>query len=268
MSNAFYALLIVLGAGLATPLGGALTLFSKRDNSRVLSLGMGLAAGVLIYLALQGLLSESFTELGTLYGREGQLITLGAFAGGILLMLVMDMLIPAGHHTHDARKGLTDHERTALSDRDRKVLLSTGLTTAVIISIHNIPEGMMLYLTAAQDPLQALPVMVAVGIHNIPIGLAIGIPLYYASGNRLLTIGVCLASGLMELLGALVGVLVAAPMQSPAPSAALLAVIAGIMVYVSFDELIPASIHYGRSHTGLLGILLGMIGMGLAMILL
>lgn len=265
MSLDFYALLLTLGAGMATPLGGALALIGRRGSheDRLLALGMGLAGGVLLYLALQGLLPEAYEELVSLYGERGHLLALGGFAGGMAVMALLDRLLPgSSHHTqHDNGMRITENAE------EKRSLLISGLAAAVAISIHNIPEGMMLYLTAAESPMEGIPVMLAVGMHNIPIGLSIAIPIYYSGYGRMRALLVCLLSGVMELIGAVLGALLAAPMESPLFLGLMLALIAGIMVYVSFDELIPASYSYGRRHASLYGILLGLLFMGLTMAL-
>jgi len=265
MSLDFYALLLTLGAGMATPLGGALALIGRRGSheDRLLALGMGLAGGVLLYLALQGLLHEACEELVSLYGERGHLLALGGFAGGMAVMALLDRLLPgSSHHTHH-HNGV----RVTEDVEENRSLLISGLAAAVAISIHNIPEGMMLYLTATESPMEGIPVMLAVGMHNIPIGLSIAIPIYYAGYGRMRALLVCLLSGVMELIGAVLGALLAAPMESPLFLGLMLALIAGIMVYVSFDELIPAAYSYGRRHASLYGILLGLLFMGLTMAL-
>ena len=249
---------------MATPLGGALALIGRRGSheDRLLALGMGLAGGVLIYLALQGLLPEACEELISLYGERGHLIALGSFAGGMVVMALLDRLLPgSSHHTHHG--GM----RTIDAVEENRSLLISGLVAAVAISIHNIPEGMMLYLTATESPLEGIPVMLAVGMHNIPIGLSIAIPIYYAGYGRMRALLVCFLSGVMELIGAVLGAFLSAPMESPLFLGLMLAMIAGIMVYVSFDELIPASYSYGRRHASLFEILIGLLFMGLTMAL-
>ena len=250
---------------MATPLGGALALIGRRGSheDRLLALGMGLAGGVLIYLALQGLLPEACEELISLYGERGHLIALGSFAGGMVVMALLDKLLPGNsHHTHHHNEIRGGED----IDENRSLLIS-GLAAAVAISIHNIPEGMMLYLTATESPLEGIPVMLAVGMHNIPIGLSIAIPIYYAGYGRMRALLVCFLSGVMELIGAVLGAFLSAPMESPLFLGLMLAMIAGIMVYVSFDELIPASYSYGRRHASLFGILMGLLFMGLTMAL-
>jgi len=264
MSFDLYALLLTLGAGMATPLGGALALIGRRGSheDRLLALGMGLAGGVLLFLALQGLLPEACEELVSLYGERGQLLALGGFAGGMAAMALLDRLLPgSAHHAHH-----DDGLRLKDTEENRSLLIST-LAAAVAISIHNIPEGMMLYLTATEAPMEGIPVMLAVGIHNIPIGLSIAIPIYYAGYGRMRALLVCLLSGVMELIGAFLGAFLSAPMESPLFLGLMLALIAGIMVYVSFDELIPASYSYDRRHASLHGILMGLLIMGLTMTL-
>lgn len=260
------ALLMTLLAGLATPLGGVLALLRRGRDERLQALGMGLSAGVLIYLALQGLLAESVESLETVYHDAGHAIALGALAGGMVLMTLLDHLLPGSLHS---RPDHAHHSDTSHSSGtyDRALLMS-GITTAIAISIHNIPEGVMLYVTASQSYLQALPVMAAVAIHNLPIGLSIAIPVYYATGRRSTALLVCLLSGLLEVIGALIGALLQGPMESPVGLGLLLALIGGIMIYVAFDELVPAALCEGRRHTGLAGILIGLLIMGLTMALL
>ena len=262
MSFDLYALLLTLGAGMATPIGGALALIGRRGahEERLLALGMGLAGGVLLYLALQGLLPESCEELVSLYGERGHILALGGFAGGMVVMALLDRLLPGSSHHDNGMRVTGDVE-------EKHSLLISALAAAVAISIHNIPEGMMLYLTATESPVEGIPVMLAVGMHNIPIGLSIAIPIYYAGYGRMRALLVCLLSGVMELIGAILGAFLTAPMESPLFLGLMLALIAGIMVYVSFDELIPASYSYGRRHASLFGILLGLLSMGLTMAL-
>lgn len=265
MSIDLYALLLTLGAGMATPLGGALALIGRRGSheDRLLALGMGLAGGILLFLALQGLLPEACEELASLYGERGHLLALGGFAGGMAVMALLDRLLPgSAHHTHhgDGRMMKEDTE-------EKRSLLISALVAAVAISIHNIPEGMILYLTATEAPMEGIPVMLAVGMHNIPIGLSIAIPIYYAGYGRMRALLVCLLSGAMELIGAVLGAFLSGPMESPLSLGLMLALVAGIMVYVSFDELIPTSYSYDRRHASLLGILMGLLVMGLMMTL-
>lgn len=253
------ALLMTLAAGLATPVGGLFALVTKRRSDRLQAFGMGLAGGVLVYLALRGLVTESLEDLEAIYGHSAHLLTLGALALGMGVMLVFDRFLPGGAHGK--------HEEEESRSETSHALLVSGIAAAVAISIHNIPEGVMLYVTASHTPLEALPVMLAVAIHNLPIGLSIAIPIYYATGRRSAALLVCLLSGLVEVLGALIGWLLEAPMESPLGPATL-ALIAGIMVYVSFDELIPTALHGDRRHAGLSGILLGILLMALTMALL
>ena len=265
MSIDLYALLLTLGASMATPLGGALALIGRRGSheDRLLALGMGLAGGILLFLALQGLLPEACEELASLYGEQGYLLALGGFAGGMAAMALLDRLLPgSAQHTHHG-----DGMRMKEDTEERRSLLISALVAAVAISIHNIPEGMMLYLTATEAPMEGIPVMLAVGMHNIPIGLSIAIPIYYAGYGRMRALLVCLLSGVMELIGAVLGAFLSGPMESPLFLGLTLALIAGIMVYVSFDELIPTSYSYDRRHASLLGILMGLLVMGLMMTL-
>jgi ZIP family zinc transporter len=108
-------------------------------------------------------------------------------------------------------------------------------------------------------------VALAVAIHNIPEGIAVALPLLYGTGSRRKAFKWALLSGLAEPLGALVGMLILIPFLSPPLLAVLFAVVAGIMVYISFDELLPMAERWGHHHLSIYGVATGMLIMALAL---
>ncbi|MDI9593070.1 MAG: ZIP family metal transporter, partial [Bacteroidota bacterium] len=147
-------------------------------------------------------------------------------------------------------------------------LLRTGLMTALVLAIHNFPEGMATFLAALKDIHIAIPIAVAIAIHNIPEGIAVSVPIYYATGNRKRAFWLSFLSGLAEPLGALVGYLILAPFLNDTLFGIMFAAIAGIMVFISLDELLPAAEEYGKHHHAIYGLIAGMAVMAFSLLLL
>ena len=147
-------------------------------------------------------------------------------------------------------------------------LLRVGVLTALAIAVHNFPEGMATFVSALQEPEVAVPIAAAIAIHNIPEGIAVSVPVYQATGSRRKAFGYSFFSGLAEPLGALLAWLVLQPLMGPTLMGALFAAVAGVMVFISFDELLPAAREYGEHHISLYGLISGMAVMAVSLLLL
>lgn len=263
-SNFLIAFGMTLLAGLSTGIGALIAVMAKRTNRSLLCIGLGLSAGVMIYISFMELLSGAQQTLTDMMGGSGSLYAILAFFGGILLTLLIDQLIPEEENPHEIhgveemRKGTVNFEGL------KRVSLMSGL----IITLHNFPEGMVTFLSALSSPTMALPIMFAIMIHNIPEGISVSVLIYYATGSRSKAFLLGLASGLAEPLGALVGYLFLQPFLTPALLSITNAVIAGVMIYISFDELLPAAERYGRHHQAIIGVISGMAVMALTLLVL
>ena len=142
-----------------------------------------------------------------------------------------------------------------------------GIFTALAISIHNFPEGLATFMSALQDPQIAIAVAIAIAIHNIPEGIAVAMPIYYATGNRKKAFLFSFLSGLTEPIGALIGYLIFLPIMSDLVFGIVFASVAGIMVFISLDELLPASREYGKPYLSMYGLIGGMLIMALSLLL-
>jgi ZIP family zinc transporter len=142
------------------------------------------------------------------------------------------------------------------------------LFTAFAIAVHNFPEGLATFGTALNDQRLGLVIAFAIALHNIPEGISVSVPIFYATGNRKKTFMYSFLAGLAEPIGAVIGFLILLPFLSTAILASLLAFVAGIMVYISIDELLPMAHRYGHSHTVILGFILGMALMAASLLLL
>ena len=258
-SDLLEAFLLTLLAGLSTGIGGAFVFFAKTIDRRLLCVSLGLSAGVMIYVSLVEILHESAAMLSEVYGdKTGMLYAMLSFFGGILLIAVIDKLIPCEENPHEmscqVRPGAEDNR-----------LKRTGLLTALTIAIHNFPEGMASFVSATQSMRLAIPIIVAIAIHNIPEGISIAMPIFYATGSRRIAMRYSLLAGLAEPLGALATYLVLLPFMSPVLQGVLFGVVAGIMVFISLDELLPSAQLYGEHHLSMYGLVLGMAIMALSL---
>jgi ZIP family zinc transporter len=259
------ALVLTLLAGLATAVGSAIAFFARRTNTRFLAMALGFSAGVMVYVSFAELLPAGIEALAGSMGDGGETAAVAALFGGILLVAAIDRLVPIGYNPHEVR--LVEEEDPAVAARSQH-LMRVGLLSAVAIAVHNFPEGLATFMSSVADLRMGLPVAVAVGIHNIPEGIAVSVPIYYATGSRRLAFGLSALSGLSEPLGALLGLALLAGFWSDAVLGVSLAAVAGIMIFISFDVLLPCAESYGEHHLTVYALVGGMALMALTLLLL
>ncbi len=259
-----YAFALTLFAGLATGIGSLIALVARRTNKSLLSFSLGLSAGVMIYVSFVELFAEAQHSLSELFGEQlGSLYTVLAFFAGVVFIALIDFLVPSEENPHQTR-GVEQIDKP----QDSRRLQRMGILTAVAIAVHNFPEGIATFATAYDDPSLGMAIAIAVAIHNIPEGIAVSIPIFYATGSRKKAFWYSLLSGLAEPLGGVLAYLLLMPLLSDEMMGLVLALVAGIMVYISVDELLPAAHEYGREHISIAGFVLGMAIMAASLILL
>jgi ZIP family zinc transporter len=253
-------------AGLSTGIGGLIVLLFERTNTKLLSVALGFSAGVMIYVSFVELLFDSRQLLIMKLGENNGIIANAiAFFGGILLIAIIDKLVPSYENPHESRK--IEEVNTCRTDSHQK-LLRTGMFTAVIIAIHNFPEGMATFVSSIQQPSLGIAIAVAVAIHNIPEGMSVAIPVFCATGDRRRAFKWSLFSGMAEPVGAMIAYFVLFPFLNDTIFGVLFAGIAGIMVFISLDELLPTAREYGEHHLSIYGLIAGMIVMAISLIFL
>lgn len=265
--NVLFAFGLTLFAGLSTGIGSALAFFTRSQSSRFLSVSMGLSAGVMIYISFVELFATAQLSLVNVYGtRLGNWYTVLSFFAGILLIAIIDKFVPSYENPHEFPE-----EEEKLQDKLKKLkdakLLRVGLFTALSLGIHNFPEGMATFISALKDVSLGLPIAIAIAIHNIPEGIAVSVPVYYATGSRKKAFTYSFLSGLSEPVGALVGYFILMPIINDLVFGVLFALIAGIMVFISLDQLLPAAHAYGKHHHAIYGLIAGMVIMALSLLL-
>ena len=252
-------------AGLSTGIGSLIALIAKRTNTKFLSFSLGLSAGVMLYVSFLDLIPNAKEELVSYYGdRTGMLSLMVAFFGGMGLITIIDFLIPKPNNPHEMH-GVEDMTRHGIK---QKSLHRTGIVVALSLVAHNFPEGIAAFTTAMTSGLSvAIPITVAIAIHNIPEGIAVSVPIYHATGNRKKAFWLSFLSGLTEPAGALVAYLFLMPFWSPQINGIVMAAVAGIMVYISVDELLPTAQKHGEHHISIAGLITGMILMAACLFL-
>lgn len=264
-------LLIAFGlslfAGLSTGVGSAIAFFSKRTNTSFLSGSLGFSAGVMIYVSFVELLSTGITSLSELHGdKVGTAYAVLAFFAGILLIMLIDRFVPMEENPHEMHRLEEMDEEQQQAHKHRK-LLRVGMMSALVLALHNFPEGMVTLLAGLKDTTIAIPIAFAIAIHNIPEGISVSVPIYYATGNRKKAFYYSFLSGLAEPVGALLGYLLIAPFLNDTMMGVIFAMIAGVMVFISLDELLPAAEEYGEHHWAIYGMVGGMAVMAVSLLM-
>lgn len=283
------AFALTLFAGLSTGVGSAIAFFAKKTNTKFLSVSLGFSAGVMIYISFVEIFFKAREILSEEMGQQmGYFIAIVAFFTGMILIAIIDKMVPAVDNPHELKKvediqpeymaehpteGRSDAVKVAENalrhgeDARKKKLFRMGMVSALAIALHNFPEGLATFLTALQDIKLGLPIAIAIAIHNIPEGIAVSVPIYHATGSKRKAFKYSFLSGLAEPLGALVGFLILLPFMNDIVFGFMFASVAGIMVFISIDNLLPAAREYGEPHLSLYGLMGGMAVMALSLLL-
>jgi ZIP family zinc transporter len=266
--NILLAFLLTLFAGLATSVGSVLALLAKRTNTRALSIALGFSAGVMIYVSLVEILPKGRDALAEEMSLEAAgWITLVSFLAGIALIAIIDRLVPSYENPHEAHRIEELAEPASVAEVRQRALLRMGVMSAIAIGIHNFPEGLATFVAALQDTTLGVTIAVAIAVHNVPEGVAVSVPIYYATGSRRRAFLYSSLSGLAEPIGAIVGYVFLRAFLGDLTMGLLFGMVAGIMVYVSLDELLPTAREYGEHHLAMGGLVAGMAVMGISLLL-
>ena len=267
--NFFIAFALTLFAGLSTGIGSLIGLFWKKNNNKFLSLALGFSAGVMIYISFVDIIPKA-TDMLLLQTAEktASWITTIAFFVGIALIGIIDNLIPKSKNPHEFQEESDIKKEIEKEKNKNKSLLRMGIFTALAVAIHNFPEGLATFISALNEPTLGITIAVAIAIHNIPEGLAVSVPIYYATGSKMKAFKYSFLSGLAEPIGALIGYLILRPFLNDMVIGFIFAMVSGIMVYISLDELLPAAKKYGKHHLAMLGFVIGMMVMAISLLLL
>lgn len=259
--NLQVAFALTLAAGLATTIGSLMVLFSRRPNPRLLAFGLAFAGGAMVYVSLSEILNKSIASFALAHGeRQGFTFGTLAFLAGVLLIVAIDHLIPNPHESLDKQDPLFRGD-------NRSYIRRVGLLTAVAITAHNFPEGLATFFATLESPSVGMPLAFAIAIHNIPEGIAIAVPVYFATHSKFYAFGASLLSGLAEPVGAAIGYFALSGVLSHTTFGIVFGMIAGVMVFLALDELLPAAKRYAKGHETVYGLVAGMGTLAISLVL-
>lgn len=265
MNSVFTAFLLTLIAGVATGIGSFIAFFAKKTNTRFLCLSLGFSAGVMIYVSMIEIFQQANKSLVLALGEKiGSIVNVIAFFCGIFIIAIIDKLVPSEENPHEIKK-IEDINEDKINKN--KSLLRTGVFTAIAITIHNFPEGLATFVSALNDVSLAIPITIAIAIHNIPEGISVSVPIYYATGDKKKAFLYSFLSGMSEPLGAIIGYTLLRNIINDITLGILLSSVAGIMVFISLDELLPTARKYGEHHISIYGLIAGMAVMAISLIM-
>lgn len=264
--NVLFAFGLTLFAGLSTGIGSLIAFFAKKTSTRFLSVSLGFSAGVMIYVSMVEIFVDAKKMLIDNLGLfNGSWVTVAAFFGGIFFIALIDKLVPSIENPHEMRK--IENDVCKFSEKECKNLMRMGILTAFAITIHNFPEGIATFASAIKSPSLGIAIAFAVAIHNIPEGIAVSVPIYYATGDKKKALRLSFLSGLSEPLGAIIGYILLMRFLNDIVFGILFAAVAGIMVFISLDELLPTAREYGEPHLSIYGLIAGMIVMAVSLLM-
>ena len=264
LNNVLFAFGLTLLAGLSTGIGSALAFYTKQTNKKFLSVALGFSAGVMIYVSMIEIFAKSRAALEAVHGPTvGYWVATLSFFAGIAIIALIDKFVPSFENPHELR----DVEEAGERKTKDPALLRMGMMSALAIGIHNFPEGLATFASAIQNPTLGISIAIAVAIHNIPEGIAVSVPIYYATGDRRKAFAFSFLSGLSEPVGALVGYFLLRSFFHDGMFGVIFGAVAGIMVFISLDQLLPTAQKYGEHHLSIYGLIAGMAVMAISLLL-
>ena len=264
-NNVLFALGLTLFAGLSTGIGSLIGFMSKQFNPRFLTIALGFSAGVMIYVSMIEIFVKARDSLTVGFGdKMGYVLTVVSFFAGIAVIAMIDKLIPSYENPHEMN---VEQKIKDSTDEQKSKLMRMGMFSALAIGIHNFPEGLATFMSGLTNPTLGISIAVAIAIHNIPEGLAVSAPIFYATKSRKKAFVLSFLSGLAEPVGALIGYFVLRSIFNEATFGIIFASVAGIMVYISLDELLPTAEEYGEHHLAIGGLIVGMFVMAVSLLL-
>ncbi len=276
-NNYLIAFILSTIAGLSTVVGGFVTFFIKGNSLKYLSFGLGLSAGVMLFVSLVDLYPEATEMIRAQIGQNLAWLSILCFGIGMLIAVLIDFFIPDHIQASMFTKQIGANEQNKDSTdctEDENAIISigkikrAGIITAIVVALHNLPEGLATFTLATQDIMLSLGVIFAIAIHNIPEGMAISIPVYQATHSKRKAFLYSFLSGMAEPVGGVLGFLIIKTLFPNLCVGLLFALVAGIMTYISIDTLLPLSKDYDTGHYSISGVVLGLMIMGSALIVL
>jgi len=272
------------GAGACTALGVATVYFVEDiQQTGVLGYALAFAAGVMIYISFVEICSKSIEQFEAVFDSSAVARTIAAvsFFTGIGFGYGIDYFVHwLGKRQQDSTDFASSHDEVELADmEDREKgnadnplhchgdlnLTNISLVTALAVGFHNLPEGLVTFVSTLYSPSTGMAIAVAIAIHNIPEGIAIAVPVYYQTKSFLKAFFWAFVSGIAEPIGALIGYAVLDSMFGPEIFGWMFGAVGGIMIYISFAEMLPVAYKTNAEYKTI-AVFAGMLVMELSLI--
>ncbi|MDV4150050.1 zinc transporter ZupT [Clostridium sp. AL.422] len=239
-------LILSLIAGLSTVLGAFILFFSKMQNKKLITFALSYSAGVMITVSFTDLFASAEETLTKYNGSsKGVFLAIFFLISGALIALLIDKLIPEAPRS--------------LNESHPEKLYRVGFVSMIALMIHNFPEGIATFVSGYENTSLGISIALAISLHNIPEGISIAMPIYYSTKSKAKAFKYTLYSGLAEPFGAFIAFLFLRPYINEIILSITFALVAGIMLYISFAELIPTAREYKYHKTYLFSIFLGIL---------
>lgn len=223
----FYPFLLTIVAGLSTLLG-TIPLFIKiKNKDLIISAACSFASGVMISISILDLIPESINHLNNFNPIITIIICFIFLMIGIILAMLLDTYI------------------NKISQQSS--LYKVGILSMIAIILHNIPEGIVTFIVSNKNILLGISLCIAISLHNIPEGISIAIPLYYSTKSKKRALLYTFISAISEPLGAVLAYLFIAKFITNTSLGMIFAFIAGIMIQISVNKLLPTGNKYNKS---------------------
>lgn len=238
--NTVIPMLVSTIAGLST-LIGATTMFFKVDKSKYnkfITFCLAFSIAIMIGISIFDLIPESFFQYFSVYGMSKSIILLiVAFLISYIFITVLSMIIK--------------------KETKKEDLYRLGILNMIVLIFHNMPEGIATFLSSYQDLSLGIKLAIAIMLHNIPEGISIAVPIYYSTRNKKLAFRNAFISGMAEPLGALLALVFLKNYISEMMISIILIIVAGLMITLSIQELLPESLKYKENKALYLGLASG-----------
>ena len=242
MNNVLGALLVATIAGLSTMIGSLVIIFKIKEEkySKFITFCLAFSIAIMIGISIFDLIPESFFHCTFAYGFSKSIILL-------LIAFIISYIIITFISSLMEKEGIKED------------LYKLGILNMLVLILHNLPEGIATFLSSYQDMNLGIQLGLAIMLHNIPEGISIAVPIYYSTGSKLKAFKATFISGVAEPFGAILAFIFLKNYVSELMISIVLIIVAGLMITLSIQELLPKALKYKENKLLIIGLISGVV---------
>lgn len=226
-------------AGSSTILGVIPCYFKEKNKDIIISSSLAFSSGIMLTISLFSLIPSAYKELLIQNKNLKLIITISIILIGIIISKTIDKEIDKLYRKNS--------------------LYKLGLSSAVILMLHNIPEGATSFLSTVANKDLGISIALAIALHNIPEGISVAVPIYFSTKSKAKAFIYTAISGFAEIIGAIITYIFFKDNISNTILSILLLVTSGIMIDISLNEFLPNSLKYKNKNLTAICFILGII---------